>query len=223
MQRVMKIIAPLCVEPPSSRADIGDDPAVVEITLGNDQDGPPQRSGLGVHSLTQFLQYMRRAGVTDAMDRIQAQGIDMILGDPVQGIIDEIAAYLGAAFTIEVHSLTPRSLVAISEIGTVLCKVVSLRPQMVVDHIQHHGQSFFVTGIDQRLQALRATVRQVRSVEVSPVIAPISLPRKLGYRHEFHSGNAKVIFQIVEIRDDGSKRSAWRKGPRMEFIENQIL
>src|SRR5713226_4486773 len=147
----------------------------------------------------------------------------MVLGDPVQGIVDEVAAYLGAAFAIEVHSLTPRSLMTVSEIRAVLTKVVSLRPQMVVDHIQHHGQSFFVTGIDQRLQALRATVRQVRSVEVSPVIAPISLPRKLGYRHEFHSGDAKVIFQIVEIRDDGSKRSVQCKGPRMEFIENQIL
>src|SRR5229473_3393623 len=147
----------------------------------------------------------------------------MVLGDPVQGIVDEVAAYLGAAFAIEVHSLTPRSLMTVSEIRAVLTKVVSLRPQMVVDHIQHHGQSFFVTGIDQRLQALRAAVRGVRSVQVSAVIAPVSLSRKLRYGHEFDSSDAKLIFQIVKISDDSGECSIQRKGSEMEFIENQVL
>src|SRR5713101_5906608 len=147
----------------------------------------------------------------------------MVLGDPVQGIVDEVAAYLGAAFAIEVHSLTPRSLMTVSEIRAVLTKVVSLRPQMVVDHIQHHSQSFVVGGVDQSLQALRATVRRVWSVEMGTVITPVSLSWNLHHWHEFHSGDAEIVFQIVEISEDGSECSVRRKGPRMEFIENQIL
>src|SRR5215510_10243279 len=156
MQRVMEIVAPLRVESPSPPTNIGDDSVVIEVTFGNDQDGPPQCSGLSMNSLTQLLHYVGRASVKDAVDRIQPQHINMVLGNPVQGVIDEIAAYLGAAFTIEVHSLTPRSLITVSEIGTVLTKVVSLRPEVVVDHIQHYSQFFFVAGIDQCLQTLRA-------------------------------------------------------------------
>ena len=40
MQRVMEIIAPLRVEAPAPLLDIGNDPVVVQVTLGNEQDGP---------------------------------------------------------------------------------------------------------------------------------------------------------------------------------------
>ena len=101
-----------------------------------------------MYCFAQLLQDVGGASVKDTVDSVQTQGVDVVLGHPVEGVVDDIAAHLTAILAIVVHRLAPRGLVTVGKVGTVLAQVVALRPKMVVDHVQHDSQPFFVAGVD---------------------------------------------------------------------------
>ena len=96
----------------------------------------------------QLLQDVGGVGIKDTVDSVQTQGVDMVFSHPVEGVVDKITAHLTAILAIVVHRLAPRGLVTVGKVGTVLAQVVALRPKMVVDHVQHDSQPFFVAGVD---------------------------------------------------------------------------
>jgi hypothetical protein len=62
-----------------------------------------------------FEKGIRRV-IQDRMDGVQAEGIEMELGDPVERVINEEASYMIALRPIEIQSGAPRSFIE-------LCKV----------------------------------------------------------------------------------------------------
>ena len=70
------------------------------------------------------------------MDRVQAQCIEVIIFEPIQSALDEEVSHFITLRAVEIQSGSPGGPVKTGEIRPVLTEVISLRTQMVVDHIQ---------------------------------------------------------------------------------------
>ena len=116
----------------------------------------------------------------NGVDGIEPQGIDVKFGNPVERVLDEEAAHLIAVRPVEVDGLPPGRAVAVGEIGAEIPEVVSFRAEMVVDHVQDHGQSLLVAGVDQPLQTLGAAVGVLDGKGIDAVVAPVARSRETG-------------------------------------------
>ena len=151
VERVVKVVAPLGVEAVSPFIRRGYDPRVVQVALG-DQIGHPVLFLPEVpHGPGELGKERGGAEVHDAVDRVEAQRVHVELPEPVEGVLPEIPAHLVAEGTVEVHGGPPRGAVPVAEVGAEVGKVVPLRPEVVVDHVQDDGQAAQVAGVDQAL------------------------------------------------------------------------
>ena len=64
---------------------------------------------------------------------------------------------------------------------------------MIVDDIQEHHEPKPVGGVDQRLQVIRGAIGMVRRVRQNPIVAPISLARKIIDRHKFNGRYTQAL------------------------------
>ena len=87
----------------------------------------------------------------DGVNRVQTKCIYMIVPEPVKSVLDEEVPHLIAVGIIEVEGASPGSAILLCEVGAEFTQVVSLRTQMVVDHIKDHGQATSMAGINQPL------------------------------------------------------------------------
>ena len=71
---------------------------------------------------------------------------------------------------------------------------------MVVDHVEDHAQALAVTGVDQPLQPVRATVEVVRGVQVHAVVAPPPPARVLGHGQQLDRGHPQLD-EVVQLGD----------------------
>ena len=77
---------------------------------------------------------------------------------------------------------------------------------MVVNHIQNHGQTLAVAGVDQTLEGFRTAVAVLHGKGVNPVITPIAIPGELGHGHEFQRGDPQFP-EFLQMGDNGGQRS----------------
>ena len=73
-----------------------------------------------MNRLGELFQERPSRKVQDGVHRIQAQGIDMELGDPVEGVFDEEPAHLVAVRAVEVQRRPPGGAVGIGKVGAEL-------------------------------------------------------------------------------------------------------
>ena len=92
------------------------------------------------------------------MDGVQAQSVDMEIRDPLQRVVDKVAAHFVAVSLFEIKGLAPGRLIHIGEIESEMREIVSFRTQVVVNHVQHDGHSLLMAGIHQPLQARRPAI-----------------------------------------------------------------
>src|SRR5579863_2212012 len=151
MQRVVKIVVPLSIDPVT--ADYGwiNHARIVQIALGDEPCLAPEQMRLPMEDVGHLVQQMIRSEVEDLVDRIEPQRIDVVLSQPVQRVVDEETPYLRALRTVEIDRGTPWRAITIREIGAVLAQVVSFRTQMVIDDVQHYREPFVMTGVDEPL------------------------------------------------------------------------
>ena len=67
---------------------------------------------------------------------------------------------------------TPRSLMSIREIRTELAGVIAARTEVVVDHVEQHGQASPMRSIDETLQCVGTAIGLVHRKESDAVITP---------------------------------------------------
>ncbi len=118
----------------------------------------------------------------------------MKIAEPHQGIFNKIFADSIAARVIKVDGASPGCMVLFSEIRTELVEYISLRSEVVVHHIQYHGQTVVVASIHQFLQAFSAAVRLLHCVRKHTVITPVSLTGKGRHRHDFYGCNTQLFY-----------------------------
>src|SRR5574337_593056 len=107
------------------------------------------------------------------MNRIQPERIDMKFLRPVKCVFDKKSANLVTSRAIKIDRLPPRSSIPVGEVWTELCQVIPFRPEMVVNHVEHHGQPARVTGFNKRLQATRPAIGILDRKRKRPIVAPI--------------------------------------------------
>lgn len=75
------------------------------------------------------------------------------------------------------------------EAGSEFREKITLRPEMVVDHIQDDSDAMSVTGIDELLQFARTTVGILNGKGEYAIVAPVAISRELVNGHQFDGGD----------------------------------
>ena len=132
-------------QPPQSSGH--HDSAVIAVALGDDLHLAMQFCGSLVAGFAQFLQERARGWVDDGVNRVQAQTIDVEVGDPLQGVLDEVAADLVGMLLLEIQGGAPGCFVPVGEIESEIGRVVPFRAEMVVDHVEHDAHALGVAGV----------------------------------------------------------------------------
>ncbi len=141
---------------------------------------------------------MNRRGVNDSLHCIQAQGVHVIVPHPHDRIVDEEPAHLVAARPVEIHGAAPGGRIPVGEIGPETAQVVALGAEVIVDHIENHGEPLLVASVHQPFELHGAAVWLVGGVDVHSVVAPSPSAREAVYRHELDMGYAQVD-EIIQL------------------------
>src|SRR5215510_6325412 len=150
MQGMVEIIVPLSIVAVHSTIRALQMPSLVAIVFQDQVDfaiGNAMADRLG-----DFADYIRLALVEYRVNSIQPQPIEMVLNQPIEGVIDEKIAYRPAAGSSEIDCSAPRGLMPVSEEDRGNCRqVIPLGPEMVVDHIEKYREAARVARLDEPL------------------------------------------------------------------------
>ena len=117
MQSVVKIVAPLRVQPITANRRLTDQSRVVEIAFGDEIERPALALSTSSNCFGQFRQNMPRAKIVDGMHRIQPQGVAMASFQPIQRITNHVFTHAGAVWTIVIDGIAPRRTVVVGKVG----------------------------------------------------------------------------------------------------------
>jgi hypothetical protein len=157
------------------------------------------------------------------MHGVQAQAVQVELVEPVERVVHDEGPRDLAARRVEVEGVAPRSLaVAAEERRGVAGKIVALRPEVVVDHVEKDGEPSGVTGFDERLEILRLSICGVRGERQHSVIPPAPAAREIRHGHELHRGDAEGDQMVEPVRH--SREGAFPgEGSHVELVEDETF
>ena len=164
---------------------------------------------------------MPRRPVENRVQRVEPQPVDVVLLDPVAGVPDEVTPHLVAVAVVEVDRRAPWRVITVGEVGGVIVEIISLRPEVVVDHVEHHREAERVAGVDQPAQSPRTAVARLRRPGIDPVVAPVARAGELRHRHQLDRRDAELL-QFSEPGDQRFERPLRRAGPDMQLIEDVV-
>jgi hypothetical protein len=191
VERVVKVVTPLCVDAVAVGLARPDHCRVVQVALGNEHQMAAEDVFERVDLLGQLLEEVPRRGVDERVNGVEPQAVEVVVAEPHRRVVAEEPAHLVAAGVIEVHGVAPRRVVAIREVRPELANVVTGRPEVVVDDIENNGQAMRMTRIDQSLQVVGRSVAVVWREQVDAVVTPPPYARELTNRHQLHVRDAE--------------------------------
>jgi hypothetical protein len=95
-------------------------------------------------------------------------------------------------------------------------KIISFRPEVIVDHIKNYHQPARMSGVDQRLQIVRTAIGRVRSKQQHAVVAPVPAAREIGNRHQFERGDTGLR-QMIEMIHHCAEGAGLRESADVTF------
>src|SRR6266540_6693133 len=140
MQCMVKIVVPLCIDTVTADFRRKQQSGIVEIAFGDQVDLSSDPAPVAMDLSGKLLKEMSRSEIEDLVDRIQPQGVHMKFMDPVEGIGNEKGAHLIAIRAVEVDRVSPRGAVVVGKIKSELAEIVTLRSEVVVNHIEYDGK-----------------------------------------------------------------------------------
>src|SRR5580658_3313637 len=149
MQRVMEIVVPNNVESQAILCNRADDLWIVSVAFRDEENVTADLCRPSVDGSAKLFQKRLRGGIYNRMDGVESKRVDMKIRYPFQSVLNEISTDLIAARAIEINRASPGGLVEIRKIGTEVRQVVSLWTEVVVDHVEHHGNTFLVARVDE--------------------------------------------------------------------------
>ncbi len=156
VQHMMQVIIPLRREVQGNAPPVTHQPAGLVCLILENQMRPWE---CGAHPLRQLIQQMRVTVVVQCVHGIDAQPVEMEFAKPVQCIGDDELPYFAAVGSIVVEGRTPGCLAPLrKELRRVPPQIITLRPEVVVDHIQKHHQAPGVRRVDQPFEVIGTTV-----------------------------------------------------------------
>src|SRR4029077_19680698 len=159
------------------------------------------------------------AGLHDAVHGIKAQPVETVFIEPVKRILDGEGANLRQAI---IDRAAPRRLSVGEEIRRIAGKVISLWPEMIVDHIEKDHQPAQMRLVDQLLKIVWPAIGAVGRVPENAVIAPIARAGKIRQRQQFQRCYS-CRNQMVEPVDHGAVGAFPREGTDMGFQQHGVV
>ena len=221
MQGMVKIIIPVGIQTITSKVRGTHQAHIVEVALRHQIEFLLPALPSLEHGRGQLGHERLRRQIHNGMKGVQTQGVNVIFRVPKEGVVDKKAPHLIAVRAVEIEGRPPGGAVAPGEIRAVVGQVVPLRPQVVVDHVQDHGQAPLMAGVDQSFQAFGSAIGVLHREGINPVVAPVAPARKLGHRHQLQGGDPQ-IFQIIQMGDNGVEGPFRGKSPHVQFINHVI-
>ncbi len=145
----------------------------------------------------------------------------MVVPHPHQCVVDKEPAHFVAVGVVHIHRFSPGRRVFFGEIRAELAEVIARRTEVVVHHVQQHGETPPVTGVHQRLQAIGTAIGLMRRIQIDTVIAPAVFTGKGTNRHDLHMGHAQLN-QMVQSFDGALEGPRSGKCPHVHFINNGL-
>ncbi len=219
---VVEVIVPLRVVTEAAHFGSTDDPGIVQIAFRHKIDPAPDALAEAMDAIGQLPKKRPGRSVDDCVNGIQTQGVDVVLLEPLQAVLNEEFPHAVAACLVEVDRVPPGRVVMAREIRPETRQIVSFRPQMVVYHVENDGQAAFVASIDQALEPRGAPIAVLYRPQVNAVVSPVPPARKLGHRHQLNGRNAKFL-QSVQVWNYAVKGPFGCEGPYMQLVNDVFL
>ncbi len=217
MQGVMKIIRPLGVHSvPAVFAGL-DDAGVVKVAFGYKIMRRTRVPGKPGRLFSELGQKMFRPEVEDPVHRVQAESVYMEIPEPVKRVADKEIPYRPAVPAVVIYSLAPGGAVPVGKIRPVTSEIVPFRAEMVINHVEDHGQSGFMAGVYELFEFPRAAVGSLRRVRIGAVITPVPAARKLRDGHKFHRVDPQ-FFQVAQSFPDPGEAAPRRESTGVELV-----
>ena len=148
----------------------------------------------------EIVQQREPARLDDAVDRIEPQPVEAIVAQPVQRILDRKRAHFAHAI---IDRAAPRRLRFREEFRRIAAEIISLGPEMIIDHVEHDHQPAPMRLVDQRLEILRPAIGAVGRIPQHAVIAPVARSGEIRQRHQLQRRNAG-FHEMIEPVDHGA-------------------
>ena len=143
----------------------------------------------------------------------------MEVAQPHSGVVAEKSAHLLRSSLFKIRGAAPRRLMSIRKIRTEFTGVIPARTEVVIYHIEQHGQAKPVRSIDEPLQCVRTAVGLVHSIERNTVITPSVIAIERCNGHQFNMSDAELS-QIFKLRNCGVKSALRCEGSNVQFIDD---
>src|SRR5437762_11048199 len=179
----MKVVVPLRIEAVASKLHGPNQTRIIQGAFRNDMNTTIERGPLFVHRIAKFFEEVQRGVIENGVHGVQAKRVDVIIRNPFQRVRDEKMTNLVAVRVIEVQCRTPRRFVAIGKVRSELRQVISFGSDVVIDDVEHNGESSLMTRINELLQTIGSAIRVLNSKWIDAVVAPITRAGKLRDRH----------------------------------------
>src|SRR5215471_1093341 len=185
----MKIIVPERIQTISVLIDRPGELRKLRLILGHDNRGPAP-CGFSDASADRG-QNVFLGSIEDLLSGVQAQPIQVELFDPIGGVGQEKFAYGTGVWTIKVNGLPPVIFVSVGKVVTCeFLKIVAVRTEMVVNHIQNDGQARVMSAVHKRAEIVRLAVKPYRCKQPYAIVAPPEASRKIGDGHDLEDRDA---------------------------------
>jgi hypothetical protein len=218
---VVEVVGPDAVEAPAALGLRAHHVGQVAVVLGDQVHGPPRERFADPGG--QLGEDVAAALVVDGVGGVQAHPVEVVLVQPVEGVLDEEVAYRGALVAVEVHRLAPggavppRPVVRAEGAG-----VVAVGAEVVVDHVEQHRQAVAVGGVHQAAQVVGPAVAAGRGERADAVVAPVPPPGEVAQRHQL-DGVDPQVGQLGQLLLDAGERAGGAEGADVQLVDDKVL
>ena len=221
VQRVVEIVGPVRIQAEAAAFGGIHEPGIIQVAFGDEHDLAVAGCREGVHGAGQFLQQVHGLETVDRAHGIQSQPIETVDVQPHARVVENKLPDAITVCAVVVDRIAPGRFDQVGEIRREVIQVVAIRAEMVVDHIQQHGEAVCMAGCDKPGEILRSAVGGLRRKQIDTVIAPPMLARKGRKRHDFDMGHAKGD-EMRELLRGARVGSLGRESADVQLIDNGL-
>ena len=222
VQRMVEVVGPLRVHAETVALPRGHDARVVEVALGDGEQGAAELGGQRGHLAGQLGQQVHSRGVDDGVDSVEPQPVAVVVAQPHLGVVEDEAPHLVRPGVVVVDSGSPRRVVLVGEVGPELRKVVARGSEVVVDDVHDDAETAGVARVDQPLEAVRPAVRLLDGEDGDPVVAPAAVTREGVDRQQLDQVDAQVD-EVVEAIDDAVEGALGAERADVQLVDDAAV
>ncbi len=185
-----------------------------------DQVDVPVRLDRTAHGLGDLDQDVLRAVIDDPVDRIEAQAVEAVFVEPIEDVVDRDVAHVPLGV---VDRRPPgRPLLGVEVLRCVEVQVVSVRAEVIVDHVEERHQVALMQRVDQALQVVGRAVAGIGRERQHPVVTPVAPAREVGDRHQLDGGDAEVC-EVVELPPQAIEGALLAERAEVQLVEHGLV